>query len=131
MQSCKVIANSGCRIESRLWVKKGKTCTKVNALIQGRDEVALTSVGCQWEMMSSSWLLDIFWSRANRIYCWNWCEKGKKAKVTSHAWTDRMELSVTEMKKTSDRAGVERDQEFNFRQVHFEIPIIYPSAGAN
>ena len=42
-----------------------------------------------------------------------------------------MELSVTEMKKTSDRAGVGRDQEFSLRQVHFEIPIIDPSAGAN
>lgn len=31
---------------------------------------------------------------------------------------------MTEMKKTSDRAGMGRAQEFNFKQVHFEMPVI-------
>lgn len=44
--------------------------------------------------------------------------------MTSLASTGRMELSVTEIKKTSDRVGVGRDQEFSFRQVHFEMSII-------
>lgn len=50
--------------------------------------------------------------------------------MTSLASTDRIELSVT-MKKISDRVGMGRDQEFSFRQVHFEMPITYPSAGSN
>lgn len=35
------------------------------------------------------------------------------------------------MKKTRNTAGVERGLEFNFRQVHFQMAIIYPSAVAN
>lgn len=34
-------------------------------------------------------------------------------------------MSVTEMKKTRNRAGVERCLEFNFRQIYFEMSIIH------